>query len=73
MTEKELRKHPGLNPAYFATMAKRHEAQAHNRAAVLGFMHKVPVPKQPNRYLPHYGAKQAAKARACAVFDAVIE
>jgi len=60
-----LRKHPGLNPAYFDEMEKRREAQAHNRQAKAvnlimratnpkgPMMPMAAVPKQPNKYVPH--------------------
>lgn len=61
-----------LNPLYDKKMNARQGAQAHNRAAKAfnlmarttgsnQFMGLVSVPKQPNRYVPHYGAKEAAK------------
>lgn len=61
-----------LNPLYDQQMNARQDAQAHNRAAKAfnlmarttgsdQFMGSVVVPKQPNRYVPHYGAKGAAK------------
>lgn len=64
--------HPGLNPAYFGEMERRVSAQNHNRAAkqanedvrAMGLgrlMPMVAVPKQPNRYVPHTGAKEAAR------------
>ena len=37
--------HPGLNPEYFAGMRRRAAAQNHNRAAPVGFMHPIAVPK----------------------------
>ena len=64
--------HPGLNPAYFGEMERRVSAQNHNRAArefnqaarAMGLdrmMPMVAVPKQPNRYVPHTGTKEAAR------------
>lgn len=67
---KALREHPGLNPAYFDGMEKRREAQAYNRQAKAAnlvmrainpkgsMLKKVAVPKQPNKYAPHQGAKE---------------
>ena len=51
----------GLNPAYHAEMDARREAHRHNRAVTFILFAKVPVPKQPNKYVPHYGAKELAK------------
>jgi hypothetical protein len=51
--------HPHKNPAYEAQMQARREAQRRNRDSLPAM--KVAVPKQPNKYLPHYGAKEAAK------------
>ena len=51
----------GLNPSYRAGMEARREAQRHNRAVTFILFSKAPVPKQPNKYLPHYGAKELAK------------
>lgn len=53
--------HPGLNPEFFAGMRRRKYAQNWNRAAPVGFMQPIAVPKQPNRYMPHTGAKEAAR------------
>lgn len=67
----DLKNHPGLNPAYFRQMEARQAAMAHNkamkrRALALGLnpdrARIAPVPKQPNKYVPHIGAKQRAKA-----------
>lgn len=75
VTEKALKKHPGLNPQYARHMSDRMSAQAHNRAArerntamsaagIKMGIPLVPVPKQPNKYVPHYGAKEAARYAA---------
>ena len=68
-TDKTLRKHPGLNPKYFSGMKLRRKAQSHNRTvSVMCIGVRIAVPKQPNRYVPHYGAKEAAKySTRCAV------
>lgn len=47
-----------LNPDFAPIMERRRAAQSFNRDAT-GM--KVPVPKQPNRYLPHTGAKERAR------------
>lgn len=58
---------PKLNPAFESIMEDRREAQRFNRAAkereaaTRTPMRRVAVPKQPNRYLPHSGAKEAAR------------
>lgn len=66
----DLKNHPGLNPDYFAGMDERRRAMAVNRArkraaVVAGIpphaVKLVPVPKQPNKYVPHIGAKQRGK------------
>lgn len=60
ISDKNLKQHPGLNPAYFSGMKARRDAQNYNGAA--GWMMRLlKVPPQPNRYIPHYGAKEAAK------------
>jgi hypothetical protein len=60
ITEKNLRRHPGLNPDYFGGMKARKSVQKANRDAVL-LQQKMRVPPQPNKYVPHYGSKEAAK------------
>ena len=66
---KTLRKHPGRNPEYEQKMEERREAQKHNksarefntRAMAMGEavrMPLVPVPRQPNKYVPHQGKKE---------------
>lgn len=69
-----LAKHPGLNPAYFEQMEKRVEAQRYNRQAKAAslimratnpkgpMLALIAVPKQPNKYRPHQGAKEAGAA-----------
>lgn len=64
--------HPGRNPDYHRIMQERREAQAHNRRArefntmsqAQGSglrMPLVPVPRQPNKYVPHQGRKELAR------------
>jgi len=53
----DLKNHPGLNPAYFVRMRARKNALAQK---LMGL--PVRVPPQPNKYIPHIGAKQRAKA-----------
>ena len=48
-----------LNPNYKHEMKKRRSVQSVNRD--LPPWRKLKVPPQPNKYLPHYGAKEAAK------------
>lgn len=63
----DLKNHPGLNPDYFRLMKARLQAQAHNRtqrdlaARKLPHLPFMTVPKQPNKYVPHTGAKQRAR------------
>lgn len=57
---KTLAKHPGRNPDYEARMKARRAAQKHNRSA-LGATYPVPVPRQPNKYVPHQGKKELAR------------
>lgn len=52
----DLKSHPGRNPDYFTQMEARKQALEMKRK---GF--PVRVPPQPNKYLPHIGAKQRAK------------
>ncbi len=53
----DLKSHPGLNPDYFRLMAEREQALDMKRK---GF--PIRIPPQPNKYIPHTGAKQKAKA-----------
>lgn len=53
----DLKNHAGLNPRYFHQMEARRHALIDKR---MGY--PVHVPKQPNKYVPHIGAKQRAKA-----------
>lgn len=55
----DLRNHPGLNPSYYSQMDARRIALREKR---MGY--PVYVPKQPNKYMPHIGAKQRAKGAA---------
>lgn len=75
ISEKDLKSHAGANPEYAAGMRKRRGAQDHNRearmfnenaraAGLKQFMPIVSVPKCPNKYVPHYGAKESAKYAA---------
>lgn len=56
----DLKSHPGLNPDYLRIKAQRDEAIRYNR----GNPFKMPVPKLPNKYVPHVGAKQRSKTAA---------
>lgn len=56
----DLKNHPGLNPNYFGDMERRKGVMAYNRHP--GTLVPLPVPPQPNKYIPHIGAKQRAKA-----------
>jgi len=58
----DLKNHPGLNPAYFAQMERRQGIIAYNRHP--GTIARLRVPPQPNKYIPHIGAKQRAKGAA---------
>lgn len=51
------------NPDYESQMRARKTAQKINRES-FGISPRVVVPKQPNKYVPHYGAKEAAKYAA---------
>jgi hypothetical protein len=55
----DLRNHPGLNPKYFSQMETRGYAIWANRESA--GLNRIPVPPQPNKYVPHIGAKQRAK------------
>lgn len=63
----DLKDHPGLNPEYFRIMKDRRAAQRHNRSQKDLALRKLPhlpfvdVPKQPNKYVPHFGAKQRSR------------
>ena len=68
---KTLKTHPGANPDYERDMIARLKVQGENRArkeqarrAGLNpqSIPMLAVPKQPNKYVPHIGAKQRAKA-----------
>jgi hypothetical protein len=52
----DLKGHPGLNPDYFRLKAEREEALEMKRKGI-----PVRIPPQPNKYIPHIGAKQKAK------------
>ena len=73
---KALKSHPGLNPVYFDEIEARHNAMHINRklkeaARNAGIdprkVKYVPVPKQPNKYVPHIGAKQRNRSNAKSV------
>lgn len=53
----DLKNHPGLNPEYFRKMGERDAALEMKR---MGYLTRVPP--QPNKYIPHTGSKQRAKA-----------
>lgn len=63
-TLETIKSHPHLNPAFFPMLKRRVSAQDANRGMRDFPGHLVAVPKQVNRYLPHYGAKEAAKYAA---------
>lgn len=50
-----------MNPDFDRIMKHRRAAQKHNSSAKVWGLQLMFVPKQPNKYLPHYGAKEAAK------------
>lgn len=64
----DLNNHPGANPEYASLLEIRKEVLAHNaaqrRLARLHLPHTpvIKAPPQPNKYVPHIGAKQRAKA-----------
>ena len=59
---KALKNHPGRNPNFEAEMRNRTEAQAHNRSVKAHTLTAfVAVPKQPNKYVPHQGAKEQSR------------
>lgn len=55
----DLTNHPGANPDYERIMTQRIALMRYNRASLV----KMPVPRQPNKYVPHIGAKQRAKGK----------
>lgn len=63
----DLKNHPGLNPEYFEQMALRRAAISYNNEQrrlmrlKRPFTALVHVSPQPNKYVPHIGAKQRAK------------
>lgn len=61
LTKESVLSHPHLNPAFAGQMSDRLSAQAFNRRDSTGIMPKIRVPKQPNRYVPHIGAKEMAR------------
>lgn len=56
---KSLKTHPGRNPSYFSELATRQGVMAYNRNRLT--IVPLDVPPQPNKYVPHIGAKQRAK------------
>lgn len=66
-----LKTHPGRNPDFETQMRDRADAQSYNRAVKAHNMFarglKLPmramvnVPKQPNKYVPHQGAKEQSR------------
>lgn len=57
----DLKNHPGVNPQYFEQMSARRGFMAENRVRAKMGLPLFEVPKQPNKYVPHIGAKQRAK------------
>lgn len=57
----DLKNHPGLNPDYFRLMSSRRGIMQENRARASMGLPLMKVPPQPNKYVPHIGAKQRAK------------
>lgn len=53
-----LKNHPGKNPEYEKLLANRISIMNMNREAG---MKLAPIPKMPNKYVPHYGAKEQKK------------
>ena len=60
LTKESVLAHPHLNPAFAGQMSDRLSAQSFNRERT-EIMPAMRVPKQPNRYLPHIGAKEMAR------------
>lgn len=60
-TLQTIKSHPNLNPAFFPALKQRVSAQDTNRSIRAMHGALLPVPKQANRYLPHIGAKEAAR------------
>ena len=60
----DLKSHPGLNPDYFRLMSVRRGIMAENRARTQMGLPLMKVPPQPNKYVPHVGAKQRSKTAA---------
>lgn len=50
-----------MNPDFDRIMKRRRAARQHNQSARAIGLHLMPVPKQPNKYLPHIGAKEAVR------------
>ena len=61
--EKALKNHPGKNPEYDAGMKARRDAQAYNAKALAAGLPTIKVPRAPNKYIPHAGAKQQARGK----------
>ena len=60
----DLSNHPGKNPDYDRLMSARRGIMAENKARASMGIPRLPVPPQPNKYIPHIGAKQRGKHRA---------
>lgn len=58
----DLKSHPGLNPDYFRLKAAREHVILTNKHRKFVGLPTQPVPPQPNKYIPHTGAKQLSKA-----------
>lgn len=57
----DLNNHPGKNPDYDRLMSARRGIMAENRVRASMGLSPMKVPPQPNKYIPHIGAKQRAK------------
>lgn len=60
----DLKSHPGRNPDYFRLKAERDDIIFTNKHRKEYGLPTAPVPPMPNKYKPHTGAKQKAKATA---------
>lgn len=57
----DLTNHPGKNPDYDRLMSLRRGIMQEKRVRASIGLPPLPVPRQPNKYVPHIGAKQRAK------------
>lgn len=57
----DLNEHPGKNPEYDHLMSIRRGIMQKNRVRASVNLPLIRVPPQPNKYIPHIGAKQRAK------------